>query len=592
MSKSGIQCQDCSDTFENADPSQGLVCFKCLELEAANGDEAKIQVIQKKPQCGKCGHVYKFLSGDTCKPCMNRTEVTTGNSPRRVVTKSGVPEPKGPAKRRQQQQPTPTRTRETVHIEDSEDDDIIMYDPKPDTPVSIMHDIINTKRQEVSQRRLTPKDPQQATAAYLEKKTNLIMKRTSASKVAPISFWVTPKIATAQGKKTGTRVPPESRPFQIEQNLSVALDKLVKLFNEVDSQWLQEFPGKKIDPSRVIWTFEKGGAAIKNHNGGYMTAADVKARAVKLVMQIRHEDVQDDIGLASDEDEDEDVNSSPPSKRRRKLQSRDQSSKRIKVKKEKDTGDDQVPLVKQEDIDNEPKATLPSAISLLRPVTFSVMRYNDSSEFETVEEREGSLRVMPIESDAFKHTFKLMTDRVVYHAYRFQSADLRFDIDGELIVAQAQYAREILLGKALTSMLNELRALESPPEIPAIHIPSPENMFLALTYKEKTLRDVYLCMLESDTGSEGSRFDEDGDFLEALSHYSFMMTSHEQVLVDTKVLFRPDGSFVLQHPTTHSLLGESGLGDLGKAGIDFSKDLHVCDNRFCHPLRLHERAKF
>lgn len=92
------------------------------------------------------------------------------------------------------------------------------------------------------------------------------------------------------------------------------------------------------------------------------------------------------------------------------------------------------------------------------------------------------------------------------------------------------------------------------------------------------------------------------DLLNTLSHHSLVEANQQHVLVDFKgkdMLTTDLVNMLIHHlvhesiygtqtifaPVSHSITADSGIGDLGLAGIDMFKDTHQCTS-ICEALKL------
>ncbi|KAF8152978.1 hypothetical protein B0H34DRAFT_721678, partial [Crassisporium funariophilum] len=180
-------------------------------------------------------------------------------------------------------------------------------------------------------------------------------------------------------------------------------------------------------------------------------------------------------------------------------------------------------------------------------------------------------------------TYQLQIGKITSLARRIDSTSARQSLDDERATAHS----EILRSGWLKSVLKAFKDLAAKEDVSLDNITSP-NLFLALERTSSTSSVisggimVYVCQpfVSPDDITEMV-----SPITAALSHFSLIHSNEERVLVGFKGVETIYGDHNIFAPVLHSISANSGLGDLGIAGIEGAKASHQC-SRICKDLKF------
>ncbi|KAJ7777977.1 hypothetical protein DFH07DRAFT_1056322 [Mycena maculata] len=281
--------------------------------------------------------------------------------------------------------------------------------------MTVLQTKIKQNRRSASSIRLTPKTELDTLPARTSEflKSREASRKRDQSKTSSVLFKVSLFLQKDNGRKIGTRVPLQSRSFQLDESMEHALSKLVDMFNESDGMWAKEYPGKKFTFSDVQFTFT--------------ATIPVELTLDPLPSEDSDVDLFDEILSTK--------------KKRRKL-SQKSGPKKKKVKKEEDNDSF---AIKDEPAENEmPKANsgVPRVLHLTSPVVFTKQVYSNSlDEVSEGTEFHGFRDLCSKSTPLLGTYFQLSSNGEQYLARRLESAHFQFSPDSELAAARAELSQ-------------------------------------------------------------------------------------------------------------------------------------------------------
>ncbi|KAJ3818636.1 hypothetical protein F5880DRAFT_1510802 [Lentinula raphanica] len=579
-------CHGCGRKFPLFQDCSRTQCFQCEKVEAAGDNHIAIEEIEKIPMCTGCGLLLRRLKGETCDIC---SEILSGrishdgqNSRRGGITnKSGVKEPRGPAKMRmlKQRQPAAATMSDPIEIDSDNSDSAILTKMEHDDASTLLRSQIEKKKKVASQIRLTHKDPSTssdlpgATKQYLKKKAS---QQGTSVKVSNITFRIHVGIQHKDGRTKGTPVPFQTKTFQTDNEMSEVFEGIVNIFNESKGKWLQNYPGKILTTDIVHFTFLNGSDIAPRYMSGPLRLF-WNAHTMKKGIHLKPSEISEEMvslkmlvpvayAVGSDDSDSEAEDEPKPAKGKAKasrstrnikreanedpeLKTQRSHSKRIKAEPAEENTDmfaldndehnGATPAdIEQERHSNDNDLLVPQMgrFKLTRPVTFMKEILKNGKEFEQVTELfTGNISCMA------EH---LKVKGKTFFAHLLKNTNARFDAELDLDLARTELLRQQFLSSVVNLYVNG----ESRPDIVCLVL---ETFIAIIKDKRSDVTDVYVCQLEFPL--EKSTVSISPLISEAIAHHSFVESNGEKVISDIRSEHPFRGDFKLQPLTFHAV---------------------------------------
>ncbi|KAJ7733511.1 hypothetical protein B0H16DRAFT_1892799 [Mycena metata] len=566
---SAVGCGDCGLVFKYLDAARSN-CFKC-EKRGNCADAIQLAEVEKWAQCLGCSVAYKYFPADrtNCGACDAK------NNNNKASTKSA---PSVPA---------PGKENEFITVDsDSDEVDVV-------NPIAALKVKVEQNKKVASGIRLTPKTPSDLpgkTREFLDLRETARKRSGDPSKAASILFKVSIALQKDKGQRLGTRVPPQSRSFSLEDNMQHVFTKLVEMVNEPDGPWAQNYPDKSFNRDDVQFTFKdhvgiplkymgakisvsKFWTAHTQLHGQYFKKASIAASTAEIEMLIPIELTHDKI---SDSESDDSFDmSSKGSGRKRSKKPKPAVKKRVRVKLEE-------VVIKGEPMES-PMPTRdsrrPVLLRLTCPVIFTKeRRITPFSQPVTGEEIRGTTDIAPRTSPEMHRHMQLTHDGAHYLARRLEDDSFQFAPNEELNAARA----ELDLGYHLDNLLKDLATKYT--DVAEVQGYSTPDLFIATIKEQSTVIGHLVCQPKPIIP-----FNEiivmKSSVSEAMAHYSYVDGKGRWMLQDFRSAPGLDGNISLFAPVAHSEAGNSGMYDCGPQGLETFQHLHICDE-LCVKLGL------
>ncbi|KAF7983094.1 hypothetical protein HWV62_24025 [Athelia sp. TMB] len=483
------------------------------------------------------------------------------------------------------------------------------------------------------------------TKSFLKKKNKLYAAATSHAHSPLIQFRVDMFFMNDSGTKRKTSIPIHARSFSPSDRLDAVFSRLVDMVNEKDGHWATKYPGKPLQkkgPNAVLFVFPSRDAIPPE----YMTQtvlefwdefsprfkpADVTGKTVNLAIQIPSSTVDDPL---SDSDEEPQQMSAP--KRKKRTQGGPPRVKREKIEvdiklgelsddnkfeEELRRGEAVVKAEPMPDSDLRLRVKTPfdtkledPKVKLNVPLKQQISYIKHHCDAKTLDIRaepantvySGRLSVLPLKISSLPRTFELIeggrtTDspQQRYLARRMDGLGVELSTPeieiaaGEGEILRGWYLAELLkaMGNRATRCNIEIdRGLTTPDLFMAIiqnQVGSKSTMRTTRASSSKAVANsnLVICQpyIEPTTFVDPA---DQSDIIATLSHFSLVFYNGERVLTQFKVARNDNnGCDIIFAPISHTILGDSGLGDDGEAGIDAFRQVHTC-NDFCEAFGM------
>ncbi|KAJ7700670.1 hypothetical protein B0H17DRAFT_1327758 [Mycena rosella] len=428
---------------------------------------------------------------------------------------------------------------------------------------------IAQNKQTASGIRPTPKaepDPDLSvrTQEFLQKRAASRKRATGSSKAASVLFKVTVALQKQAGQKQGTRVPLQSRGFQLDDNMDYVLCTMVDMVNEPDGKWTKEHPGKGFTRDDVQFTFNPGMEIplkyrmsdctvatfwnkFTKQDNQYFKKASIAACIAEITMLVPIEITLDPVIESESSDHEPDIFDEilGAGKHRRKFKGKSKARKRAKVKQEES---DTTLRVKDE----------PMELELYRTRSASVTRAK-SALTRTIHLTSPIMFTKEFYSNPLDHRLP-STEK--FHGFR--------DLCSKSTPALGSHSS--LVEKITSSIDGESTGYTTP------------ALFIATVHEQGTVLG-HLVYQPKPSISLNNIVKPELEILSAMTHFSFTQSKNTQIIVDFKVASGDDGPVIIFAPVTHSFSGGSGLGDDGPEAIEELRMSHKC-NTICQNFDL------
>ncbi|KAJ3856334.1 hypothetical protein EV368DRAFT_78841 [Lentinula lateritia] len=593
-------------------------CFQCEKVEAAGNDQIAIEVVEKTPMCKGCGLLMRRLKGDTCDACAEILSESGSthfeNRHQGPVIKSGVKEPRGPAKMRALKLREPAATMsDPIEIDDSDHSDVHIATKveSEDVDLHLVRSHIEEKKKNASHIRLTKKEPSPnylptATKQYLAKKASQRAISTNG-KVSNITFRIHVALQHKDGRNIGTRVPFQTKTFQTDDEMTEVFDGILKGFNDEKGKWLLNYPGKVLTIELVQFTFLNGSDIRPEFMLGSLRVF-WHAHTVKKGVYIKQTDISDEmvslkmlvpyayVAGSDEQDSDPELPLSEPkinTKGKAKAttsrgikREADEDvprfkksifhSKKVKVEPNEEIDKlDKAGQVKIENSDDVRNLSQPTTLRfrLSRSISFTREILKNGEEFEQLPKiLTGSITCMTEHTEEWRRTFKLKVADEIYYAHLLNGGSARFDVKSELDLARTELLRQHFLRTVVDSYMNSQSQSGTVCTVP-------ENFLAIVKTKSGEITNIYVCQaifpLRDSTVSSSILAD-------SITHHSFVESNGEKVISDIRIYVDPSNNdHLFAWALTHRD-SSSGVGDCGVPGIQFCIDDHECGNNCNH----------
>ncbi|KAJ7497867.1 hypothetical protein B0H11DRAFT_2226516 [Mycena galericulata] len=578
-------CVDCGLIFKNLSSDRANY-LKCEKLEGCAGDQQAIDLVEKMKQCVDCSIVYRYFPvGRTmCGPCENK-----------AAAPKKAPQPDKPGKKENEKE-------EVISVEDSDSD--VHIDSDSDVavaakvPMAALNTNILKQKAKASSFRLTPKGVDSEipgrTRVFLDKReANRGTKRAGdPSKAAQILFKTAIYLQKERGQKQGTRVPPQSRGFSMEDRMEHVFQKLVDMVNEPDSPWLQQFPGKTFSRDIVQFTFKDGTGIPLEYTTGSTTVASfwtvhtrlneqyfkkssITASTAEISMLIPLEATLDEEIVVEGDLYDDILSNGKRHRNSKGSKHLPKRSKRVKLEAKDYTVKDEpteITLASSSATSRRSSTVHPPVSLRLKTLTYPIVftKSDGSTPPKVSEEMKGTRDAGTVTNPEMGTHFQLTHDGKHYLARRLEDAGFRFSTELELVAANA----EMIRGNKLRELLQDVsqKYIADVPELQGFSTP---ELFIA-TVKERTAILGHFICQPKPVIPFGDIRELTSELLDAISHYSYVDAGEEWILLNFKYAKEADGSISLFAPVSHSIKADSGLFDGGPEGIASFKADHVC----------------